>query len=541
MQLGKREQITLGVIITIVVIGMMHFVLFAPAIKRFKDAKGAYDLQVNEIKNLQTIQNLALLTSLTQQTERNIAVLTSGTKILQLEDNKLFVPVPVFNESIKGELDATKPQNMTPEEFGPIRDAAQAQRITLWVTEQTTTLLQQVERLQSFATSQNPKMSFLGPTGWNLPTALPPAMQTAQLWDVIKIIEERKGTLKAVTKGSSAYNTILGQYNAYLYQIGLNVNIARNLRRFGEHVPIYYRMAVLQLILKQMPKDRPIIIHESELNLARLMVLLEIDFGLDAIPGMTANKWYFAYENLRQINNLLSMAQEFQLLDVTNITIFPYGLLRQQAEFKMASDTIVDPRQLRDDQVYLPDASAEGAAAPGLGMLPGPGGMLPAAMMQHGGLPPGPMPGGGDPAAGGEAPAEGLQNQMAGMMGRFNPNASAPAAPAEDIGKPKEGEIGIGLPIRITFQSENMRGWNFMHSVLKRQPLVEMNRLGLRALSLQDVNNTNIEATVTYIFVPKLFETIDAVQRVLQDIRAGRSGAAPGPPSPAANLNAPAP
>src|SRR5262249_4592327 len=104
---------------------------------------------------------------------------------------------------------------------------------------------------------------------------------------------------------------------------------------------------------------------------------------------------------------------------------------------------------------------------------------------------------------------------------------------AADQNKPRNDEIGLALPIKITYRADNMRTWNFAYEALRREPLVELNRLELNSLSLSDPNNQNIEASATYIFVPKLFETIDAVKRVLKKFGATKP-AKPPPASPLA-------
>ena len=72
---------------------------------------------------------------------------------------------------------------------------------------QTDLVSEEIERLRSFLNLDDMKASFLGKKGWNIPNQLPEAMQTGQLWDLVRVIAETKGILKRLDQNSQAYYT----------------------------------------------------------------------------------------------------------------------------------------------------------------------------------------------------------------------------------------------------------------------------------------------------------------------------------------------
>ena len=65
-----------------------------------------------------------------------------------------------------------------------------------------------------------------------------------------------------------------------------------------------------------------------------------------------------------------------------------------------------------------------------------------------------------------------------------------------EANKPKDNEIGYALPIKLTYRVSNIKGWEFIYEVLRRNPLAELHRVLIRSMSVYDPANTDIEMTL---------------------------------------------
>ena len=534
MTIGKREQIVIGVITAIALIAILHVAIFVPSTASFKKAKDDLDDTVAKISNLQTLRSKDALVKFNAQSDQFLKDLKQGIGDLKLDQPEEFV-IPTLAEIKPDPAPAGKMAN--PEQ-------AKKDKLDAIIKEkrekQKDKLLEEIERLRGFIQDRKVQMTFLGPYGWNIPTQLPPAMQSMQLWDLLKNIAEGKGTLERLGKNSPVYRSILFQYEKNLYALGLDVRQAQKLANYGEFVPLYYRLSIASLILKQNPKGHPIL--GEELTRDRLFKLLGIDLPMDPIKGIADSKVYFAFEELRTLNNLLDAAKQMGVSEVTNVVFRGYAFLRTQKSLDAPDDKIpiVDPSKLDNDETDDPSISGDliaggpmmggGMMGPGMGGMMGPGmGMMGPGMGMMGPGMQGPAtkksggskkPGGGAPSGGGEDDSEDGGGAMPGT------GSGGGADSKEDpTNKPKEDEIGYALPIKITFRASNLNAFSYIYEVLRDRPMTEIHRMVLKSMSQRDPNNPNIEVAATFLFVPQLFGTLDEVRKLIKELQEPESSA----------------
>ena len=102
--------------------------------------------------------------------------------------------------------------------------------------------------------------------------------------------------------------------------------------------------------------------------------------------------------------------------------------------------------------------------------------------------------------------------------------------------------MGFAFPIEFTFRALNKDGWTFIYDVLKRYPMTEIYRLSLQSISEYAPDNPDIQFAVYFLFVPRLFDTMENVRKVLQELQQQQSPSAtpaPAAGSPATNPSTP--
>ena len=95
--------------------------------------------------------------------------------------------------------------------------------------------------------------------------------------------------------------------------------------------------------------------------------------------------------------------------------------------------------------------------------------------------------------------------------------------------EPLEDEIGLTIPIKMIYQASNESTWHFIYEVLRQQRLTELQRLQFTTLSQYQPTSTNVMTTATFLVVPQVFQSIEALEQKLQQIQ---TGVMPAPSAP---------
>lgn len=523
MVFGKREKIVAGGVIAAVLMAGLHFVLFSPRVQSYAKAAGEREAKLTELKNIK-VADAKELDRLTSATTRSLDMLTSGVAALGMSENEVFIV----------ELPVPPDPKVTPKPEDFEKNAA-ATRIK--VEQQIPLLLEEVGKLQNYARASQAanatKLSFCDgpptsqmwttPQGWALPLALPQILtrDTGKLWDTLAAIEGIKGNLNSMTAGTASYNMRRVDYYKAMSALGVdyfyingNTSYANQLyygwpgtAYFGEFVPLIAKMALANVILDKIKEyeasNPPLIIHQKRLDRQFVFDVVDIDLTYIGMPleGMKESKLYFMYEELRALNRILDTAMKLQVTNVTGVMLDGYAFLRQWAQPLPPPAIPADLTKLESDEASVGvDVSAPKAE---------------------------------------EEDEENMDEELYGTEGGGEKKegeeggaaAGAPKAPP-GLTVPRADELGVAVPIKITYQATNDKLWKFVYEIIRQQPMTELQRMQFRTLSQFPgfQNNANVEGSVTFVMVPKLFSLVDTVRKQLQALKTAPAPAAAAAP-----------
>lgn len=93
----------------------------------------------------------------------------------------------------------------------------------------------------------------------------------------------------------------------------------------------------------------------------------------------------------------------------------------------------------------------------------------------------------------------------------------------EDGTKPRDTEIGLAVIIQLQYDAGNNGAWDFLYNLMQEDPLVEIDRLAMlnqsRPVRGRNRSLGGVETTANLIFVTKLFDTQEAVEKLLEEIQ----------------------
>lgn len=465
-------------LVGIILVFALHLTVFSPQAQDYKEAKTEHDDMVAQIRQLKRVRPSTpgapdRLTEYEQNTQQFLDELQEGISELGLDYPEEFVmPQP---QAIQ--VDA--PEGTPPEQIEQMRSEKFTQQLVAKINEQIDLLLSEVEELAGYRNRSDVQMNFLGPQGWGLPTELPAEMQSAQLWDMLKAAYETKGMLEKLSPDTAYYSNWQNRYDRILLAVGLNPQRAEYLKRFGEFVPLYYKAQVLNLISDRMPEGAPRYIMQEQLDRDMLIDLLGIQMPNEPIEGTSETRLYFAEEELRHLNDLLalSLEDEFKLSQINQVVLWGYGYLREIPEgMPQPGMDFVTPDNLPSDEPLLteqPRGTREPAYTRQVGVAP-------------------------------------------------------QAEPDEEPKAPQPQDIGFAMPIKLNFRATNINAWSYIYEVLRRNPMYELHRLELSALPRQiDPDSKMLDVEATFIAVPKLFETIEQIRGILDELQTQQTEAPP--------------
>lgn len=511
MRIGKREQIVIGVISAIVLIAVLHITLFAKRQREYREAKQQWDQARQQLLGLRRVpvQKLQLFD---QQTTQLLQDLASGIDTLALEDPDAYYPPPLA-VALEYEVDAPE---------GASQDVINSLKYTKWLgivaeheARQVDLILEEIGKLVAWAQARGVQNTFIGPNGWKLPTQLPNNLQRPQVLDMLRALAEIKGTLDSLREESPSKESYRQRYEFRLQQLGLNLQEARQLSIFGELVPLIHKIALVKLVLEKIELERGETLQMLQRDWTRddIFELLETKLPRESVikhPEVPESELYFAFQQVRQLNMLLEMADELEINNVSRVEFRAFGYLRKQTEFKAPAMDVVSPDFIlnTEDEVDIDfTAEQQAQATPTPRAQPGAG--IP-------GLPG--MPGGFPGSLGG---------MKSGAASFFRQAAQAksalPATPTDD-------EFGFALPIRMTFRATNMKSWSYIYEVLQRYPLAECRRIIVESLSQPkppyylSQDTKDLQLTATFLMIPKIFKAVDQVQGLLEELGAEEEG-----------------
>lgn len=533
MKFGKREKMVAGGIAAVGLMAVLHFTLFGPRADAWKNAAAERDKLKADAAAIK-VAKPEDITALTSRTTVSLDMLTSGVKALGMKEADAFV-MPDFT--------GAKPEDL------PKLQAEAKKQIDLEIP----MVLDEIKKLQNMARAAaaagSTRLSFLNaptpaaygqPQGWALPVTLPDRItrDPNAMLDAIKVIAEYKRALNMMPANSDAYfQSRSNYYNEINQKLGIDYfyiqgNVQTTNRQlmmaqpwpgwpgvanFGQFVPAIDKFALANLILEQVAKYEQsgklaVIPGVGRLNREAVFDIVDIDITDlgNIIDGMKQNKLYFLYEEMLNLNVLVKMASDQKLTDVTFVCLDGYSYLKQwSGKPGEAAEVPADLAKLLAGTPYFPYQSDEltigdsGSAAPKMdsGMEDE---MLDEEMYNmeqenRGGK-------GGGEAAGGAA------------GGTVGGNKAAPTSPNAPI---DQEEIGIALPIKMIYQGTNDKIWKYIYDVLRAQPMTELQRMSFRTMSQlpNQATNQNIEGTVTFVVVPKMFSVVDDVRKQLLQIK----------------------
>ena len=514
--IGKREQIVIGAIATLVTIALIHFFMFAPAIRAYQEAREQRDAKAQKIRGFKTLSPAQTdkLAHFQEQTQQFLGRLNQALEKLKLSTPEAF--------EIPDQADTD------------LEEAEYAQLVQLKKEKQIDLVMEELRRLREFKTGeQDTQMSFLQLDsslqfdlqrrwGWNLPTELPQPLQSAQLWDMLTKVAEDKDILTRMSASLQRVQRLNMIYQSkldYLYsgqpQPGYQQYYIEPLRQFGEFVPLFYRMSFADLILQRIDPQDPPTILEQPLDRARLFELLDIRIPEEPMPGTDRSKLYFAYEQLRNLNWLLEMAQQNGVKQVYQVALMGYGYLRQQEELGDPNlNARVDLIRLGSDETIVFPKRAESLVS-GWGL---------------------------QGQAGGDAAADRRDSekyeededddddeddsQITGDV--LSLTTAEPMSFPEVPSEPTDAAIGYAVLIKMSFIAENPNTWNYLYRVLKQKPLAELDRLTVRSSSralvarqmFQNVQPDRIDLRVepNFLMVSELFDIQQQLEQQLKGL-----------------------
>lgn len=549
MGFGKREQIIIGAVVAVILIAALHITVFAPRAAAFSKAMQDRDMEAEKIQRMRIVKDPQLLDRFEKESTDRLAQLQEGIKHLGLNTNEIFIMAPKekstsssneneeesesgysnssssddedYDKELEGDAtgsgtntrqQTTTEEEKTQRELTPdeLRKKAEKEaEVKKKVDAQTDLIMAEIALLMSLrgdpANPSQTQTSFLDARGWNLPVQLPDTMNGPALWDQLRQIADIKNALDRMSKTARDYQATERRYSTSLRPLGIDVvHMNQRLQRYGEFVgPFFFRMAYAHLILERLKAEpTPVFIAGKQLDRDEIFIILGIKIPDKRIRYLEESRYYFVYEELKNLNNLIKMAKNMQVADISSVTFRGFAFLKEQGARKAARERpITDIRELGNDEADA--ATEEGAARGGGAIMPGIPGMPGVGMPGVG------MPGVGIPGVPG----------MPGVGGLAGYRASLTQAGKT---KPLDKEIGYALPIKITIKANNNVMYNYIWDVLRDNPLAELHRLVLKSdasdVRLRDPGNPNIEASATFIFVPKLFDTIESVREVLNEL-----------------------
>ncbi len=501
MNFGKREKMITGGVAAAALMAVLHFVLFQPSSSALQEARGRNQQVRGTLGGMKTVENADAVKDFETSVTLFLDRLSSGVTRLGLNQPEPFVLTPVV-----------VPEGTTADLLPPILEAADAANAPK-VAQQIPYLLGEVARLQELKTTNSQtRLPFLDATqgGWALPVTLPQNMQGPALWDQVQKLASYRSSLNNMAVDTPQYlNTQAQLYYAMQY-LGVNLAQIDQMTYYGEFVPVIDRLALANLIIRRMDQaaeqGNPVIVNGRPLTAEIVIDIVGVDVKTlgQVMRGLEESKLYFLYESVRSLNRLVALAMQTRVEEISQVYIDGYGLLRKQSNIPFYPPGPLDLSRLPNDELAMGQVATAGPADD---YFADDAMAFDEALMME----------------------EEMMMNEAGMEEEMGMEGPVVAVVEKAASEPLEDEIGLTIPIKMIYQASNESTWHFIYEVLRQQRLTELQRLQFTTLSQYQPTSTNVMTTATFLVVPQVFQSIEALEQKLQQIQ---TGVMPAPSAP---------
>lgn len=454
VKMDNRAKLAVGIILTLVAIGLVHYFVFRRNMKEFEQARRQYSNVFNQARDVKR-GNQTQLNEYAQKTKEFAARIKEVKAGLDLDWPPYFQPV------------ATPPP-----------DHRQKQREYL---------RRELFKLFERRATGEVKMDFLGDAipaegypaylqdiGWHIPTALPGDFQAepAKLADALDRLKQTRKLLR--TLDASATELLMQyrqEYNQTLLQIGINEFLYPAMVfnwQMGRFLPLYNLLAHTELILEKLPSAYSI----SRENREELESLL---FYLPNLQGTLAVDYpdnfrdtIVAVRQLETLNDLLDRAAKDGVVAFTRVRFFDGWMYHEGAD-------------ITSEMAYQEQSIEQARRAEGGGRRMDPG-MMEDMMMGDGGEV------GRDPLAKFDR-----QKELSGAAARFGGAGGGGAegqtvlAPVinvnqwiETMRSPGPNWVGAIVPVEVTFQANNSNALRYLYHLANSERAYELHSINFQ-------------------------------------------------------------
>jgi hypothetical protein len=180
---------------------------------------------------------------------------------------------------------------------------------------------------------QNPKLTFLGPNGWNFVETLPQELTSRGIAveDEITNLRNEDRLLNSLDPSSAQFQQRTNNYNLLLRRVGLDRGYRDNLKQFlGEQVAALYTINRIGIVLRNLPADFFGAGASEDLKRERMYTLFRQEWATD---HNNAEAWLLAQRQTEALVNMIEVAREKGITEITYVKLHKITELRWE-EFK---------------------------------------------------------------------------------------------------------------------------------------------------------------------------------------------------------------
>lgn len=338
MRFGKREQIVGLGVFTIIAIGLLHMMVFGPRAERFIKVQEELAAAKEEGENVALLEN-----------PRDLAVFREKTAAVKagfddvLSSLSLARPVPFYPPSGEGvKIDPIKDPALSPKQKTEAEAVAKALKVAelrkAREEEQIALVFEEIRKLRAFTPDNEEQLTGGSQTrfpfllrDWQVPKTIPEGAQGARLRDNFR---EALGVLEILEMVGGG-NPVLReeqvrQFNQKILDIGVDNAVYQafgpnSLAAQGQYVPLIHKLSIAMMLEEQLEASKNV--GGEEIDRKRLYELIELHLPLEPLAAsdidadLGISDFYFLYESLHFVNELLAMAREYGVVEITTLTM----------------------------------------------------------------------------------------------------------------------------------------------------------------------------------------------------------------------------
>lgn len=338
MRFGKREQIVGLGIFTIVTIGLLHLMVFGPRAEEFIRVQNQLEAARKKGENVALLEREADLIRFRQATEKVQSGFDDVLTSLSLSRPPAFYEPTL--EGVRVELEDDSGLTRAEEEaqlnalkearLEALRNERLQEQVEL-VFEEIRTLKERTPKEEARSRDEDARFPFLS-DAWRVPLEIPEGAQGARLRDNLR---EAMGTLEILEMVGEVNPNLrqaqIDQFNQKIRDIGINNALyaqggPESLAGQGRYVPLIHKLAIAMMLEEQLEESKDV--GGEEIDRDKLYELIELYLPQESMEAsdveqeLGISEFYFLYESLHFTNQLLEMAEAF---DISEITTFRLG------------------------------------------------------------------------------------------------------------------------------------------------------------------------------------------------------------------------